>query len=116
MKQSLSFAFALAASTIPASAQKPGPIKIPGIGTCPDKCTDIRTGSTGALVACCGEEADGCTDCTPECVAICNGGTGFYGACTSLEGVAETTCTRGCEIFCDSTVSNLLMRVFGCVD
>ncbi|CZT21202.1 uncharacterized protein RCC_07064 [Ramularia collo-cygni] len=106
MKQTLLSTLALATAfcSIPALAQKPGPIKLPGLGTCPDECVSIRNPAGGALLACCGT-AEGCIDCAPDCIAVCNGGTGFYGSCTDLGGDVENTCTKGCETFCETEVS-----------
>lgn len=109
MKQALLYTFALVASIAPALAQKPGPIKLPGLGTCPDECISIRVPTTGALVACCGT-AEGCIDCAPSCVAACNGGNGRYGGCVDL-GNDEDTCSKGCELLCDSTVSDVPLNL-----
>lgn len=114
MKQTLFFTLAaLAASAVPALAQKPGPIKLPGLGTCPDECISIRVPTTGALVACCGT-AEGCIDCAPACVAACgtsNGGNGRYGGCVDLGGSVDNTCTKGCELLCDADVSDGVVKI-----
>lgn len=103
MKQSILAVLALAL-VLPAAAspQLKPPIPIPGLGKCPDKCVSIRA-PTGALLACCGKEEDGCVNCASDCEARCPDGK--QGGCTDLGGGPELNCGKGCETFCDGVSS-----------